>query len=202
VVIVGARIEERLIAVRMSQSALARRVKLAQSTINGLVKGEQRSTTKLHEIARALKTTPAYLSGEIDDPECNAAQEPALDFETREILEDIADMDPTDRRAIAQIARSLTRRLPSAQGSGTVRAPVASYRGPPVSENVLGQMIEGLLRSVDLHAPVAELARELAELWPTAIAQVQGPLYELDDDPPVPPAGSPAALASAGRAPR
>jgi transcriptional regulator with XRE-family HTH domain len=202
-VIVGARIEERLVAVQMSQSALARRVKLAQSTINGLVKGEQRSTTKLHEIARALKTTPAYLSGEIDDPECDAAQEPALDFETREILDDVADMDPADRRAIAQIARSLTRRVPTGRdGPATLHARATSYRGPPVSENALGQMIEGLLRAVDLTAPVPELARELAELWPTAIAQVQGPLHASDDETPAAPAASPATLASAGRAPR
>ena len=71
-----------------------------------------------------------------------------------------------------------------------------------VSENALGQMIEGLLRAVDLTAPVPELARELAELWPTAIAQVQGPLYALDDETPAAPAESPATLASAGRAPR
>jgi transcriptional regulator with XRE-family HTH domain len=202
-VIVGARIEERLKAARLSQSALARSVKLSQSTINGLVKGDQRSTTKLHEIARVLNTTPAYLSGEIDDPDCNAVQEPPLDFETREILDDIADMDPADRRAIAQLARSLTRRAPSRrEGPATLHAPVTSYRGPPVSENALGQMIEGLLRSADLKAPVPELARELAQLWPTAIAQVQGPLYALDDAPPAAPAASPATLASAGRAQR
>ncbi|MDX5984675.1 helix-turn-helix domain-containing protein [Sphingomonas echinoides] len=199
----GARIEERIKVLRLSQSELARRAKVPQTTINSLIRGSRRTTPHLLRLARELSTTPAYLTGETDDPEADAPTLPALDFETRELLDDVADMDPADRRAIAQIARSLTRRVPTGrEGPATLHAPATSYRGPPVSENALGQMIEGLLRAVDLTAPVPELARELAELWPTAIAQVQGPLYALDDETSAAPAKSPATLASAGRAPR
>lgn len=52
----------------MSQSELARRVGLRQSTINALVKGNARSSAHLHKIARELGTTPEYLDGETDDP--------------------------------------------------------------------------------------------------------------------------------------
>lgn len=51
------------------------------------------------------------------------------------------------------------------------------------SEKALALMFEGLLLAVDLTQPAGELARELAQLLPTALTQVQQPLYEL----PVPP---------------
>lgn len=51
----------------LSQSELARRVGVAQATIYKLVSGTIYSTKHLHKIARELGTTPAYLSGEIDD---------------------------------------------------------------------------------------------------------------------------------------
>lgn len=65
---IGDRIKERLAALRLSQSELARRVGLSQGTIAQLVSGRNRSSAHLHTIARALETTPAYLAGETDDP--------------------------------------------------------------------------------------------------------------------------------------
>jgi phage repressor protein C with HTH and peptisase S24 domain len=65
---VGDRIAERLSACDLSQSELARRVGLGQSTINGLVRGDSRSSAHLHKIAAALSTTVEYLTGETDDP--------------------------------------------------------------------------------------------------------------------------------------
>jgi phage repressor protein C with HTH and peptisase S24 domain len=52
----------------MSQSELARRVALGQTTINSLIRGDSRTSRHLHRIARELGTTPAYLTGETDDP--------------------------------------------------------------------------------------------------------------------------------------
>ena len=63
----GARIQQRLKLLGISQAELARRVNLRQSTINGLVKGEQRTSGHLHVIARELQTTPEYLTRETDD---------------------------------------------------------------------------------------------------------------------------------------
>lgn len=175
---------------------------ISQASIYNLVSGKGYGSKHIHLIARELATTPAYLTGETDDPTDDTPGPPLLDSEVRELFDDLLAMDAADRRAIAQIARGLTRNIPKAQATAAVHAPVSSYRAQPISENALAQMIEGLLRSVDLKGPVSELARELAELWPTAIAQAQGPLYELDDAPAAVPAESPAVLASAGRARR
>lgn len=52
----------------LSQSELARRVSVTQQTIGKLANGSSSSSTHLHKIARELGTTPAYLTGETDDP--------------------------------------------------------------------------------------------------------------------------------------
>ncbi|WP_416366515.1 helix-turn-helix domain-containing protein [Sphingomonas aurantiaca] len=56
----------------ISQSELARRVGVAQPTIYKLLHSAKKGSTKLHLIARELRTTPAYLSGETDNPEEDA----------------------------------------------------------------------------------------------------------------------------------
>lgn len=76
---VGERIEQRLLDLNISQSELARRVSLRQSTINGLIRGTSRSSAHLHSIARALQTTPAYLSGETEDPSEGAMPVPTAE---------------------------------------------------------------------------------------------------------------------------
>lgn len=47
------------------------------------------------------------------------------------------------------------------------------------SENALARMFEGLLEAVDRSAPVDALARELAQLLPTGLSQLQGRLVEV-----------------------
>jgi len=64
----GRRIEERLGKLGMSQAELARRVGMAQPSIHALIKNNKTGSRKLHELARALETTPEYLMGETDDP--------------------------------------------------------------------------------------------------------------------------------------
>ena len=70
--IIGQRILARLPQVKLSQSELARRVGISQGAMNNLIAGRSRSSTHLHKIARHLATTPAYLTGEVDDPDENA----------------------------------------------------------------------------------------------------------------------------------
>ncbi|MBB4152925.1 transcriptional regulator with XRE-family HTH domain [Sphingomonas jinjuensis] len=74
--IIGQRIRERLDALGMSQSELARRVPMTQGAIAGLITGRSRSSTHLHKIARILHTTPDYLEGLTDDPDANAPPPP------------------------------------------------------------------------------------------------------------------------------
>ena len=65
----GERISERLAACNLSQAELARRVGIAQPSVNHLIKKGAQGSKHLHAIARELKTTPAYLTGETDDPD-------------------------------------------------------------------------------------------------------------------------------------
>jgi len=66
-------IPERLIArmeaVGETQSSLARKVGVSAQTIGKLVRKESAGSSYLHKIARELRTTPAYLTGETEDPD-------------------------------------------------------------------------------------------------------------------------------------
>lgn len=58
-----------MLAVGLNQSQLARMVELKQPSIGRLITGQTRESGKLLELARALQTTPEYLTGETDDPD-------------------------------------------------------------------------------------------------------------------------------------
>lgn len=64
----GARIEQRRLQLGISQAELARRVGVRQSTMNSLINGSSRSSRSIVQIAHHLHTTPAYLTGQTDDP--------------------------------------------------------------------------------------------------------------------------------------
>lgn len=72
----GERVKARLATLGKKQAWLAREVGLHQSTINGIIKNGQRSSTHIVAIARTLRTTPEYLLGETDDPDADAPLEP------------------------------------------------------------------------------------------------------------------------------
>lgn len=67
------RLRERMNALQMSQSELARRVGISQASIYHLVSGGGQGSKHLHRIARELETTVAYLEGEVADPSEGAA---------------------------------------------------------------------------------------------------------------------------------
>jgi transcriptional regulator with XRE-family HTH domain len=108
-VIIGQRILLRLEVVGISQAELARRVKLTQSTINGLIRGEQRSSTKLPAIARELQTTPAYLTGETDDPSSDVPDF-ELSSEDREVLDLLTKLPKPEKSAFVLLLRSVANR--------------------------------------------------------------------------------------------
>lgn len=125
-VIIGSRLQERIIFCETSQKALARKVGLHQSTINGMIHGDQRSSTKLHQIARALRTTPAYLTGETDDPDGDGPDEPTLTSDEAELLELFRAIEPKERAAFMVLVRSIATNA----RSPTVNEKGLSYRGP------------------------------------------------------------------------
>lgn len=132
---VGDRIRARLNAIGMSQSELARRVGVRQSTIAGLIAGKARSSSHLHKIARELHTTPAYLTGETDDLEANAPDAPMLDSQSRELIDCFAEMGAADRGALLQIARTM-RGTPPPRAGTSIHAPRVGFHA---ADNPTGQ---------------------------------------------------------------
>ncbi|RSV15177.1 XRE family transcriptional regulator [Sphingomonas sp. ABOLF] len=168
-VIIGARIDERLRAAGLSQSELARRVKLRQSTISGLIKGEQRSTTHLHKIARELGTTPAYLEGETEDPQADAPSSPELSHEQRDLVELFAGIGAKERGALTLLARAIAAKAPPPPPT----AQAVSLPDLLPGEEALAQMFEALLMAMDRSAPLDEQARLLARRLPIGLSQLQ-----------------------------
>jgi len=103
----GPRIEERLRTLGMSQSELARRAKVPQTTMNSLVRSSSRSSPHLVRIARELRTTPAYLTGETDDPSAEFPDEFDMSSDERTLIELFRGIAPKDRAAVLQLVRSL-----------------------------------------------------------------------------------------------
>lgn len=101
------RILERLEFLGISQSELARRAQIPQSTVNSLVKRPRRSSPHLVRIAQQLRTTPAYLMGETDDPDSEFTEEP-LTAEEREWVEMLRGIAPRDRAAALQLVRTIS----------------------------------------------------------------------------------------------
>lgn len=107
---IGPRIESLMKAAGLSQTELARRVGVSQGTIAHLVSGRSRGSTHLHRIAAELRTTPAFLTGETDDPDPGYEPTISLSSEDRELLELLQLMAAKDRSAVLQIVRSLAGR--------------------------------------------------------------------------------------------
>lgn len=144
--IVSERVRERMDRLGISQSELARRVGVAQPTIYKLLHSAKKGSTKLHLIARELRTTPAYLSGETDNPEEDAPlpvpmpqiimmpvtlpSEPALEQMFEAFLE-IAG----DGLSRAELARELAQQLPI--GLSALQAPLVTQRAATVRPRVL-----------------------------------------------------------------
>lgn len=102
----GSRIERRLELLGLSQAELARRAGIPQTTVNGLIRGHSRTTPHLVKIARELKTTPAYLMGETEDPDLELPEFP-LNSEERTWIELLRGLEAKDKTAILHLTRTL-----------------------------------------------------------------------------------------------
>lgn len=109
----------------VSQSELARRIKVSQQAVSRLISGEVRGSKHLHLIARELGTTPAYLTGETDDPNEDAPPAPDISAEEQEWLELMRSLAPRDRAAVMQLTRTIATSAPS----GVVNAPTMEFHG-------------------------------------------------------------------------
>ncbi len=99
---VGDRIDALLKERLWSQSELARRTGISQTTINSLIRRGSRSSPHLVNIARELGVTPAYLTGE----SANRDEEfPAdtLSNHERELLKLTRSLQESDRQLVTTI---------------------------------------------------------------------------------------------------
>lgn len=103
----------------ISQAELARRTGLAQPKINALIKRNKVGSKYLHRIAAELLTSPAYLSGETDNPEPGYEPTTVLSSEEREVLEVLRNMSARDRAAFVQVFRMIN----SGLATTTLHAP-------------------------------------------------------------------------------
>ena len=107
--IIGERIAALMDAHGISQAELARRVGVTQPTIFSLVRKNKTGSVHLHKVARALGTTPGYLTGETSDPSIDAA---ALAISPRdlELLDLLHSLSPRDLNAVRVLAETLADR--------------------------------------------------------------------------------------------
>ena len=101
------RLKARMIDQEVSQAGLARRVGVSQQTIARLVSGGSYGSRYLHLIARELATTPAYLTGETDDPNAEA---PDISLSSEQIgwVNLLQSLPAKDRGAILHLAQTIS----------------------------------------------------------------------------------------------
>ena len=123
--IIGERLADRIRASGLTYAEVAERTGVKQPTISRLVSGEQAGTTRIDKLARVVRSTPAYLTGETDDPDSSAPlppEEPRLQLVTMPVAlptEDaLADgfeavLSVSREMSEGELARELAKRLPS-----------------------------------------------------------------------------------------
>lgn len=73
------RVRQRMDERGLSQNGLAKRIGISQASIAKITGGHSFGSKHLHRIARELGTTPAWLTGETDDPSEGALPVPTAD---------------------------------------------------------------------------------------------------------------------------
>lgn len=90
----------------MTQAELCKRAEVPQSTLNSLLQRGSRSTPHLVRIATALRTSPAWLTEETDDPD-SQVPDLAMSFEERELLGLTRRLERADLEAVTYLIRRL-----------------------------------------------------------------------------------------------
>lgn len=184
----------------VSQAELARRVGISQQAIHKLVNGTSRSSPNIGRIAEELGTTPAYLAGQVDDPE-----EGAMLLPTEDVIADVLDLVTIDEIDLAfglgetytdQVSVETTqRRFPRAWLATLTDAPPAHLffaRGR--GDSMMPTMLDGDIVLID---KTQNRFREQDVLWAVLMGDAamikrlrmrpSGRIALLSDNPMVPP---------------
>ena len=76
IAIIPERLAARMEALGLSQTAVANAIGVKPPSISRLVKGKHAQTRHIFALARAVRTTPEYLTGVSDDPDADAPAAP------------------------------------------------------------------------------------------------------------------------------
>lgn len=121
--IIGERIAALMSALGISQGELARRVKVSQPTIFKLIHENKTGSVHLHRIAVELQTTPAYLTGETDNPSLDAPP-PTLSSEDQALLALYHSLESSGQKAVIEIMRTMAQAaLAAPPASRSAKAP-------------------------------------------------------------------------------
>lgn len=102
------RIKQRMQEIDMTQEELGRQVGLTQPAIFKLLSGKTKRTTRLAEIAQALKTRPEWLIDGIPP------MQDAISPDERALLEDFRKLDPAKRPVARMTIRAMLPEHPQA----------------------------------------------------------------------------------------
>lgn len=122
----GERVSLRMKDQGLSQAELARRVGLSQPSIFALIHKNKTGSRSLHRIARELKTTVAYLTGETDDPDSDVPASPEFSREERDWVDLLRDLPAEDRVTVLKLVRALGER----HGPPTLHDQTPDFRAP------------------------------------------------------------------------
>jgi phage repressor protein C with HTH and peptisase S24 domain len=89
---IGDRLKERIETEGSSQADLARAIGVSPQAISKMVRGGTTDSPKLYQIARFLKTSPEYLTGESDDPSEASVLAPVADEDPDLVEIDMIDL--------------------------------------------------------------------------------------------------------------
>ena len=103
---IGTRIEERRKALGIGRAELARRADMPLTSLVSLINRGSRKSAHLVKIAQALETTPGFLSGESENPQSEFS-DTTLTSEERNWLDWLRAAAPADRKALAQLAKTI-----------------------------------------------------------------------------------------------
>ncbi|WP_408586563.1 helix-turn-helix domain-containing protein [Novosphingobium sp.] len=102
----GERVEARLKVLGKTHAWLAERTGMSRQAIGRIINGGTTDSPHIFQIARALETSPEYLSGEIDD---DALPPPSgLSEDEWRWLEKLRRLSPEDRNALLRITKRLS----------------------------------------------------------------------------------------------
>ncbi|MEP9401883.1 helix-turn-helix domain-containing protein [Sphingomonas silueang] len=129
IAIIPERLAARIDELGLTQAQVARSIGLQPPSINRLVRGKHAQTRHIFGLARAVRTSPEYLTGMTDDPDADYADHPELTPEQTEWLELFDALDAASRNSLMQIARTLV----TGMNTPTINSPKPAYRGEPTA---------------------------------------------------------------------